>query len=129
MITKTWPCKGSGSCGGTFSAELTSDSPAEWTEDDWGAMMDAQSEHVAGHGRAADRGVHIRKQIARVRTRSTVNPLTDSDAFRPGSHLNGSQTLCGDAPTDSDMSWADGRSAKNRQHVTCTRCLELRPAS
>lgn len=127
MVTKTWPCKGG--CGGNYSAELTSDAPADWTEDDWGAFMDAQSEHIGTHGRTDDTTVHIRKQIARIRTRSTTNPLTDSDAFRLGSDHNGSQTLCGAAPTDSDMSWSDGRFAKNRQYVTCERCLKLRPAS
>lgn len=115
MITKTWPCKGSGGCGGTYSAELTAESPADWTGDDWAAFMDAQSDHVAGHG-SPGTDVHIRKQIARTRTRSTVNPLTDSADFRLGSDKNGSQTLCGDPATDRDMSYADGR------------CLELRPA-
>jgi hypothetical protein len=128
-MLKTWPCKGTGGCGGTYSAELTADSPADWNQDDWGAFMDAQSDHVATHGRTGEVTVHIRKQIARVRTYSRSNPLSDSAAFRLGSDKDGSQPLCGAAPTDRDMSWADGRFAKNRAYVTCERCLELRPAS
>lgn len=129
MATKTWPCTGNGGCGATYSAEMSDESPANWTTDDWGAFMDAQSAHVASHGHPDSAGVHIRKQIARVHTRSTTNPLTDSSAFRLGSDRNGSQTVCGAAPTDGDMDWAGARFAKNRQHVTCTRCLELRAAS
>jgi len=34
MITKTWPCEGSGGCGATYSAELTAETPADWTGDD-----------------------------------------------------------------------------------------------
>ena len=119
-MAKTFPCK---PCGGTYEADVP-ESP-----NDWGAFMDAQGEHIGSHGRSGDATVHIRKKIACTRTRSTTNPLTDSDAFRLGSAHNGSQTLCGAAPTDSDMSYGDGRFAKSRRYVTCERCLELRPAS
>jgi hypothetical protein len=128
MSTVTWPCKGSGGCGATYSAELTSESPAEWTEDDWGAFMDAQSEHLASHGRTAGAGVHIRKKITARGGYSPTNPLHDRAAFRASSAYSGAQTLCGDPSTDSDISWADGRFAKHRQYVTCARCLELRPS-
>ena len=47
-MTQTWPCKTTG-CGGTYSAELTADSPGDWNVDDWGAFMDAQSDHVGAH--------------------------------------------------------------------------------
>lgn len=123
MITKTWPCKGSGGCGATYSAELTAEAPADWTEDDWAAFMDAQSEHVGSHGRSPDMAAHIRKQMARTKRGDGFYKVTYSASE------NGSQTLCGAAATDLDMSWGDARFASNRRHVTCERCLELRPAS
>jgi hypothetical protein len=42
---KTFPCK---PCDGTYSADVP-DSPADWTDDDWGTFFDAQSAHVAAH--------------------------------------------------------------------------------
>jgi transcription elongation factor Elf1 len=115
---KAFPCK---PCGGSHETDVPK-SAADWPVDDWGAFMDAQSEHVAAHGRTADAGSHIRKQMA---------PSKRGDGFykvKYGSSENGSQTLCGAAATDRDMGWGDARFAKNRQYVTCERCLELRPA-
>lgn len=86
------------------------------------ALSDADDAHRETH---AGDPVHIRRQIARMRTRSTTNPLTDSAAFRPGSAHNGSQTLCG-APAGEDVSWSDARHAKNLAFVTCEDCKRIR---
>lgn len=36
------------------------------------------------------------------------------------------ETLCGDPATNWDMSWAETRYPKNRAHVECGRCVEIR---
>jgi hypothetical protein len=86
------------------------------------AMLDAGDAHREAH---AGDPVHIRRQIARTRTRSTTNPLTDSADFRLGSDGDGSQTLCG-APAGPDLSWADARHAGNLAYVTCEDCKRIR---
>jgi hypothetical protein len=119
---KTFPCA---ICGDSYEADVP-ESPGDWTGDDLAAAMEAQSDHLVGH-RSPGTDVHIKKQIARTSGYSPVNPLHDSAAFRLSAAHNGSQTLCGDPATDRDVSWSDARSAKCRQHVTCARCLQLRP--
>jgi hypothetical protein len=88
------------------------------------ALYAADDAHRETH---AGDPVHIRRQIARTRTRSTTNPLTDLAAFRLGSEHDGSKTLCG-AAAGSDMSWSDTRFASGLAHVTCEDCKRLRTA-
>lgn len=110
--TSRQPC---GKCG-TYEVEIPA--AANVLE----VLNDASDAHRESH---ASDPVHIRRQIARMRTRSTTNPLTDSAAFRLGSDHDGSRTLCG-APAGTDMSWAEGRHPKNLAFVTCDDCKRIR---
>lgn len=65
--------------------------------------------------------VHIRQRPARKWGDGFYRPQYSASE-------NGSRTLCGAAPTDQDMSWADARFAKYLAYVTCDECKRLRQA-
>ncbi len=63
--------------------------------------------------------VHIRRQIARKRGNSFYRVQYSASE-------NGSQTLCGERPTDQDMNWGETRFVKNVAFVTCDACKTAR---
>lgn len=84
-----------------------------------GKLMNAQSEHSRSCGHVTPEVTHIRKQIARKRGNGFYK-------VQYGPSENGSQTLCGAAPTMGDMSYGETRYPKGLSYVSCEKCKELR---
>jgi hypothetical protein len=64
-----------------------------------------------------------------VHVRWRMGPSRRGNGFykvRYSSTEDGSRTLCGAPPTDSDMDWASTRFAKNLAYVTCGACKASR---
>jgi hypothetical protein len=61
-----------------------------------------------------------------IHIRCRPRPQNRNQWYRDCSASGSEKTLCGDQPTDRDMSWAETRWAKNRAFVTCAACIDQR---
>lgn len=90
-------------------------------------LADAQdwAHQRAAEIRRAASTVHIRKK-AGTNFGNQFYSHRHRTQFMDGYRDPQSETLCGDAPTGYDMSWAETRFAKNRAYVECAQCIQIR---
>lgn len=115
-------------------AEIAADAAAGMSEADLAARLDQYS-------REQDAAYLEAQRIASESTVHHIRRSAGPSLGRPGySHRHVAQfragyvdpsslTLCGAPSTGFDMSWAETRYPSSRAHVTCDRCLDLRPVS
>lgn len=83
---------------------------------------------------ARQRAAEIDRAASTVHIRKKAGPNFGSQFYSHRHHVQfmdgyrdpQAETLCGGAATSYDMSWAETRFPKNRAHVECARCIEIR---